>query len=69
MRGWSSWAARAEDTLSLREDMVESGTGHVPTEFWSSLESRVGFQESVSCARSLRVKVTYRKGGLFADVG
>lgn len=25
--------------------MVDSGTGHFPTEFWSSLESRVGFED------------------------
>ena len=50
MRGWFSWAASVEDTLSLREDMVESGTGHLPIEFWSSFESRVGFQELV-CSR------------------
>jgi hypothetical protein len=29
-------------TLALRAAMVESGTGHLPTEFWSSLESSVG---------------------------
>ena len=30
-------------TRVLRESMTESGTGHSPTEFWSSFESKSGY--------------------------
>lgn len=40
LRGWVE--GRREETLDLRAEIVAEGTGHLPTEFWSSLESSVG---------------------------
>lgn len=65
-----------EETLAFRAAMVDSGTGQGPTEFWSSLDNRLGLifsQHTIyyvgEAKNALELGAsTCRKVGVLADV-
>ena len=55
--------------MDFRDEMEVSGTGHFPTEFWSSLESSVGFLLVSVQFEDVRMgEVHYRKGGVLSNI-
>lgn len=56
-------AGMADETLALSRSIVASETGQVPTEFWSSLDSSVGYFPLLARRRRLSSSMPSEKGG------